>query len=344
MNNFKVVIDAGHGGDDPGAVANGVQEKDLTLEISKYMYEKFLQAGVPVTLVRSTDETVYPTERIRRILDAYGDYSNVVVISNHINSTGTPNSAEGAEVIYALRNEDTLARNILSALESQGQIARRVYQRRSTSNPSKDYYFIHRETGSTQPVIIEYGFINNENDLRRIQENYKRYVDAIVNAVIQTEGGSTIPSSNSTYIVKPGDTLWKIAQMYNTTVNDIKSLNNLTSDLLSIGMYLKIPSNTSSTNTSNITYTVQSGDTLWSIARRYNTTVSAIKILNNLNSDLLRVGQILNIPTNNSLYIVKNGDTLWSIAMNNNTTVDTIKALNNLTSNIIYVGQILKLS
>lgn len=88
MNNFQVVVDAGHGGSDPGAVANGVQEKDLNLQIARYMYEQFQNKGIPVTLIRSTDETISPTERVNRILAAYGDNPNVVVISNHINAAG----------------------------------------------------------------------------------------------------------------------------------------------------------------------------------------------------------------------------------------------------------------
>ena len=83
-----IVIDAGHGGDDPGAVANGLQEKDLTLEVSQYMYDRFQQLGAPVTLIRQMDETISPEERVRRILEAYGDDPNVIVISNHINAGG----------------------------------------------------------------------------------------------------------------------------------------------------------------------------------------------------------------------------------------------------------------
>ena len=79
---------ANHGGSDPGAVGNGINEKDLTLEISKLMYEEFLDYGVPVTLVRDSDETVSPDERVKRILDAYGNGENVIVISNHINAGG----------------------------------------------------------------------------------------------------------------------------------------------------------------------------------------------------------------------------------------------------------------
>jgi len=83
-----VVIDAGHGGDDPGAVGNNTQEKDLTLLISQYMYERLRELGVPVKMTRTSDETLSPNERVNRILNAYGNDPNVIVISNHINAGG----------------------------------------------------------------------------------------------------------------------------------------------------------------------------------------------------------------------------------------------------------------
>lgn len=251
----------GHGGTDGGASGGNINEKDLTLQIAQYMYEQFKNKGVDVKLIRNTDETITPTERVNRILNAYGDKSNVVVISNHINSgSGT---AEGAEVIYALRNNSTLADNILTALENAGQSVRKVYQRRLPSDTSKDYYFIHRNTGTTEPIIIEYGFIDNAEDLARIQSNYKKYVDAVVNAVIATKTGTIITPSvgEKTYVVNKGDTLYKIAAQYGTTITELKKLNNFTSNTLSIGQVLKIPS-VSETTTSN-TYTVKSGDTLF---------------------------------------------------------------------------------
>ncbi len=351
MNNLQVVIDAGHGGTDPGAVSSsGVREKDLTLSISQYMYDQFRNKGIPVTLVRSTDETVNPTERVQRILNAYGDNPNVIVISNHINAAGSGiQGAEGAEVIYALRNDDTLARNILQALGNAGQKMRKFYQRRLPSDTSKDYYFIHRNTGSnTQPVIVEYGFIDNPQDLNRIQNNYKSYVDAVVDAVIKTSEGQTVPSlpGDNFYVVKSGDSLWSIANKYNTTVDVLKRINNLSSNNLQIGQILTLPSSGSTGNT----YTVKSGDSLWSIANKYNTTVAELKRLNNLTSDNLSIGQVLVLPNGSSgsestesTYTVKSGDSLWSIANKYNTTVDELKRINNLSSNNLQIGQILTL-
>lgn len=355
MNDFYVVIDAGHGGSDPGTVANGLQEKDLTLQISKYMYDRFKALGIPVTLTRSTDETLSSTERIRRIMDAYGNRDNVILISNHINSSGTPNTAEGAEVIYALRNEDTLAKNILNALAREGQVVRKVYQRASANNPNRDYYFIHRETGRLEPLIIEYGFINNQADINRVINNYKRYVDAIVDAVIQTEGGTSgMPITSGTYTVKPGDTLWEIARMFNMTVDQLKEMNNLTSNVISIGQVLNVSQNANSNLSQSMppsitgeTYTVKLGDTLWKIANMYGTTVDELIRLNNLSSNILSVGQVLKISNNNSMptneYIVQPGDSLYKIANEFGITVDALKMANGLTSNVILIGQVLKI-
>ena len=356
MNNLQVVIDAGHGGTDNGAVSSsGVREKDLNLQIARYMYEQFQNRGVPVTLIRSTDETISPTDRVNRILAAYGDNPNVVVISNHINAAGSGiQGAEGAEVIYALRNDDKLAKNILQALGNAGQKMRRYYQRRLPSDTSKDYYFIHRQTGSrTQPVIVEYGFIDNPTDLARIQNNYRKYVDAVVDAVIDTAKGETISpiGGGNTYTVKSGDSLWSIANRYNTTVNELKSLNSLSNNNLSVGQILLVPGSTGGTGTGGNTYTVKSGDSLWTIANKYNTTVNELKSLNNLSSNNLTVGQVLKLPTGASsggtvvgenVYTVKSGDSLWSIANKYGTTVNELKSLNNLTSNNLTIGQTLK--
>ena len=86
--NYKIVLDPGHGGEDGGASGNGIIEKDLTLKISQYMYDRLKQLGIPVIMTRNTDETLNPTDRVNRILNAYGNNSDVIVVSNHINAGG----------------------------------------------------------------------------------------------------------------------------------------------------------------------------------------------------------------------------------------------------------------
>ena len=105
----------------------------------------------------------------------------------------------------------------------------------------------------------------------------------------------TPPVGNNTinYTVKKGDSLYKIANAYNTSVTNIINLNNLKNNNLSIGQVLKIPVTSGGTSPSSQTYTVKAGDNLYSIARKFNTTVDSIKKKNNLNSNLLSVGQKL---------------------------------------------------
>ena len=147
---------------------------------------------------------------------------------------------DGAEVIYALRNDDELSNLILRELENSGQNIRKSYQRRLPTNPSLDYYFIHKETGKTEPVIIEYGFLDsNGDDIEQLKNNYKEYANAVVKAV--SEYIDLAYEVGNAYIVKSGDSLWSIAKKYNTNIEEIKKLNNLKNNSLAIGQILKLP-------------------------------------------------------------------------------------------------------
>ena len=341
----KVVIDAGHGGSDSGAIGNGIIEKNLTLDISKYMYDRLKELGVPVKLTRDSDVDLPASERPQRVLDQYGNGKDVIVISNHINAGG----AEGAEVIYALRNKDTLAKKILDELEKQGQLIRKYYQRRLPSDYNKDYYYMLRNTPNTEALIVEYGFLDNASDANKLKNNYKKYAEAVVKAVTEYAGYKYVPLAGSDYyVVKKGDTLWSIARAYGLTVERLKSLNNLTGNNLTIGDSLIVKdSNGNSDNSSsadnNKYYIVKKGDSLYSIARSNNMTVDKLKSLNNLTSNILSIGQKLiissgsNVP--NNVYVVKKGDTLWSIANNFNVSVNDLKNANNKSNNSLSIGE-----
>jgi len=341
----SVVIDAGHGGVDTGATGNGIIEKNLTLDISKYMFDRFKELGIPVKMTRTTDETLGPDARPQRILNQFGNSKDVIVISNHINAGG----GEGAEVIYALRNNGTLASNILSELEKAGQIPRKYYQRRLPSDSTKDYYYVIRNTPNTETLIVEYGFLDNAKDATKLKNNYKNYAEAVVRAVAEYGGYNYVPLSGSGYYtVKKGDTLWSIARNFGLTVNELKELNSLSSNTLSIGDTLLVNKNNNETNedTNNYEYyTVVKGDTLYEIANKYGLTVNELKALNNLTSNNLSIGQRLIVgkttstPTN--LYTVQKGDTLYSIAKKYNVSVDALKSINNLNNNTLSIGQTL---
>ena len=353
--NFNIIFNIwdfllpSHGGADPGAVSSGLQEKDFTLEASLYMYDRLRELGIPAVLTRDYDENLSREERLRRANEAFGGSSNAILISNHINAGG----GEGAEVIYALRNNSTLAQSILEEIGSEGQIMRKYYQRRLPEDPSKDYYYIIRETSPMQSLLVEYGFIDNANDRVKLQNYLLDYVEAVVRAIAQYAGVPYTPPAGSTtnfYTVVKGDSLWSIANKFGVTVQELRDANNLTSDTLSIGQILRIPTKNNG-GTGSSTYTVQRGDTLWSIASRYGVSVNDIRTANNLTSDVLSVGQVLIIPgTGNGeednigetfTYTVVSGDSLWSIANRFGVTVQQIRDANNLTSDVLSIGQVL---
>ncbi|MDD4187792.1 MAG: LysM peptidoglycan-binding domain-containing protein [Bacilli bacterium] len=345
-----VVIDAGHGGEDPGAVSQGENEKKYNLMISQYIASRFSELGIPYSLTRDSDETLTNEERVAKIKMPFGDVSNAIVISNHINAGG----GEGAEIIYPLRSDETLARNILTEIGNTGQKTRTYYQRALPNDPTQDYYYIMRDTDRLETLIVEYAFLDNPNDLSKLQNNWKQYAEATVKAVAEYMGYpySEIALNGVVYIVEAGDSLWAIAQRFGTTVDNIKRLNNLSSNNLSIGQKLVISGSPVPEPLPTSTYTVVAGDTLYSIARKFNTTVSELRKINNLSSDILSIGQTLKITeTNNdnleelsTIYIVKYGDTLWSIANHFDVSVDTIKLLNNLKNSDLSVGQELLIS
>ena len=254
-------------------------------------------------------------------------------------------------------------------------------------------------------------------DLLKLNNLSSGSVIKVGQTIIIPNNSGNNPNTTFNYTVKKGDTLYGIARMYKTSVQELVKLNNLVNSDLSIGQILKIPEmynseeeinlpeyinytvrkgdtlysiskkygitpdliikdNSLSNNnltigevlkirilndngvieecfgedyiipasTNYISYTVKKGDSLYSIANKYNISVSSIVSANNLKSNNLRIGEILKIPIVSSgsttmKYIVKKGDSLYSIARKYNTTVDNLKKKNNLTSNNLSIGQ-----
>ncbi len=243
----------------------------------------------------------------------------------------------------------------LNNIGDAGQIKRKVYQRRLPENPSKDYYYILRETGNTEPILVEYGFIDSPRDAQKLKTNLNNYVEGVVKAIAEytgykyyppgTSGGTgSIPNS---YTVKKGDTLYKIANQFGITVAELKRLNNLATDTLQIGQILILSENNSGPSNGTTTYVVEKNDTLYSIANKFGTTVDEIKRLNNLTGNTLYIGQELTIPKGNNdteydIYVVKKGDSLWLIANNYGVSVDELVKINNLSNLTLQIGDKLK--
>ena len=251
-------------------------------------------------------------------------------------------------------------------MSAAGQNVRKYYQRRLPSNPDLDYYYILRETPNNESIIVEYGFADSTgDDVNQLKNNWQDLTEAVVKSLAEYVGVPYKPiASADSYIVKSGDTLWSIARNNGLTVDELKRINNLSNNALSIGQVLKLkpstsggtetytvksgdtlygiakPSNTGENDNNNY-YVVKSGDNLYKIANLYDTDVSELKRLNNLTSNTLSIGQRLIVPSKKDYqtYTVKSGDTLYGIARDFNTTVSAIQSLNNLATSNLSIGQ-----
>ena len=214
-----------------------------------------------------------------------------------------------------------------------------------------------------------YGIAKRFNtSVQRIKElnNLSNNTLSVGQELIISENNDKEPMECIIYTVKKGDSLYSISKKYNTTVDEIKRYNNLTSNKLNIGDRIVIPCNLPNDykdiNNNYVDYTVEKGDTLYSIATKFGTTVSKIKELNDLKTDNLTIGTKLIVDDKNGIssvlecfgegsyennkyinYIVVKNDNLYNIAKKYDTSVDTIKRLNNLKSDSLSIGQILKI-
>ena len=151
----------------------------------------------------------------------------------------------------------------------------------------------------------------------------------------------TIPGDYLIYTIKKGDNLYSIAKNYNITLEELINFNQQGSTLLHIGEQLLIPINNQTNN--NIQYVIKPGDTLYNIAKRYNNNVDEIKRINNLNTNMLKIGETILIPgtSNYQTYVIRTNDTLEGIALKYNTTIEDLMKANNLLTDDVTVGQII---
>ena len=268
---MKIIIDPYRGGKDTGRKINNQLEKEILLELSKYMSNLFKNKGINNILTRINDISLSDKERNNIINNSKEE--DDLIIQNRISENNEFN------IIYPLRNSDKLPNLISNNLLKEGIVVNNYFQKRLPVNTVEDYYSIIRNTKPNETIIIEY----------KDNTNLKTIVEVIVDTIKYYLEDSLI------YKVKSGDNLYKIAKQNNTTVTKLKEINNLTSNLLSIGQVLKIPS-TITKEKDYLSYKVKSGDNLYKIAKQYKTTVTKLKEINNLTSNLLSIGQVLKIP------------------------------------------------
>ena len=228
---------------------------------------------------------------------------------------------------------------------------------KSGTNPDNMFLYTVKKGDTLYNIARVYGVsVDSIKDL-----NYLTTNDLYIGQVLRIPEMYTKPEEMNVpyyinYTVQKGDSLYSIAQKYDTTVDALMQDNGLKNTTLTVGQNLKIRMSVSGeveecfgedyipSSNNTLEYVVKKGDTLYSIAKKYNVSVSDIVKENNLSNANLSVGQILLIPSGGGItYTVVKGDSLYSIATRFNTTVDEIKRKNQLTSNTLMIGQVLQI-
>lgn len=197
----KVYIAVGHGGEDPGAVANGLKEKDLNLVTAIACKDELLRHGVEVNIDRTTDIELTMTQTV----NACNTYAPDLAVDIHHNAGG----GDGAEVFYSINGGTgkTLATNILDAIVAIGQNSRGAKTRKGSDG--SDYYgFIRRTTPPA--VIVECAFLDNKTDVQIVdtQAEQKAMGVAIAKGILKTLGiaykAEQAPATGVLYCVQVG--------------------------------------------------------------------------------------------------------------------------------------------
>lgn len=239
------MLDPGHGGKDPGASKGSLIEKKMVLTTA-FEVKRVLEAhGVTVAMTRTTDVFLELSDRAKKA-NAWG--ANLFV-SCHYNAGG----GVGAEVIHSIGGGKgkTLAENIMKTMMGELKVKshKGAYCRKGSSG--KDYHAVVRET-KMPGVIVEPGFLDSsDGSFFDTDAKLKKTGQAIAHGILNTlgikikdEAAPTVAKpaapASATYKVAKGDTLFGIAKKFGTTVDKIKSLNKLKSDVLSIGQVLKV--------------------------------------------------------------------------------------------------------
>lgn len=185
---------------------------------------------------------------------------------------------------------------------------------------------------ATNASTINYT-VKNGDTLWNLSQTYKTTINRIAsinsidaNNYLYPGQALKIDDNRLKYTVVSGDTLWKLSQRYSVTINDIKKANNLSNDWIYTGQTLIIPKYTSEyqeptsedRNTATVNHKVSSGENLWSISQKYNTSMKTIKKSNLLASDILMPGQILTIPVNSTSVVSPKGISMLRKRSNDN--------------------------
>ena len=175
----NVIINPQYGGSETGKINNSFIEKNFNLDISKVIYNTLKEKGIETSLLRDSDQTISLQDRLNMIDKLVKPNEENILISTTVAEGGS----SGAEIIYALRNEDDLASQISNELEINGLNVLKYYQLRNPDDTSKDFYAIIREPENTESIIISLGYIDNSVDNNYLLNNVEKLGKSIANGI-----------------------------------------------------------------------------------------------------------------------------------------------------------------
>lgn len=192
------IQDAGHGGSDPGAVADGNTEKIYTLEAALYVDKRLAELGIASDLTRSSDVTINPEPRTSKVKK----YKKC--ISHHFNAGG----GSGVETIHSIYANGSFEQMLIEEFRKAGYPVRprSVYTRKNSSGG--DYYYMHRLTGNCRTTILEYEFVDGTQSDKIKNKSYREGMyESVVRAICREEGVSYVgPGTGQKPAPKPEPT------------------------------------------------------------------------------------------------------------------------------------------
>lgn len=309
---MKILLVAGHGYNDPGAVGNGTNERDFNRKyIIPYVAKYLKEAGHKVFLYGGStmNQDLFQDSATGQRVGNYRDYGMYwvarqkydVVVEFHLDAAG-PQASGGHVIVAKGLTPDKIDRGIQAAIKKHVGVIRPIHGRDNLLNVN-----LAKQLGVNYR-LIELGFITSTKDMNYLKKNFKAVSKDIADAIHGKEISTTKAKKKVPNSIRTTKTKWlsTIAKEYDVDINHLLKINNITKNKrIPKGTLIYLIKNTSkakevqkkpsSSTTGSTTYTVKAGDTLWSIATKYKLSVATLKQLNNLKSNVIYKGQKLKV-------------------------------------------------
>lgn len=362
QRSILIAIDAGHGGEDPGALGyRGSKEKVITLSIAKRLKEIFDQdPRYDSFLVRTGDYYIKLNQRRQIAHDKNADMfisihadafnrssasgfsvfalsqrgatsamaSALAAKENASDLIGGVSLADKDEVLAKVLVDLSMTNTINESVNLGGRVIKELGKLgKLHSKRVEQAGFAVLKSPDMPSILIETGFITNPDEERKLGTS--SYQDQVARGVYR--------AVNEYFEQTP---YYNVATYQSPAIADTVASSSM-------------PSSTRSSDSFNATHTVVRGDSLSKIAERYGTTLTRLKRENNLRSNVAMLGARLKVPSVNTditstssipaEHVVKRGESLSEISIRYNVTIRSIKAVNNLNRDTVYVGQKIKI-